>query len=132
MKVVDNQSYNRIIQFLNAEKNLDEMERRYLIYYATQLYKSNVENVENEKIQDIYDALRELSSTLIDCADNSITSKRINDIVDILQKISSSELDAELLSEVSYSVDKLYCDVDLPVRKNSSLSYNLVRFGRKK
>ena len=111
---------------------MSEEERRYLIYYATQLYKNNIENVEDERLQDVYDALRELSAMLINCVDNSITYRRINDIVDILQKISSPNVEPEMLREVSYKIDRLYCDFDLPVRKNSSLSYNLLRFGKRK
>ena len=132
MKDVDNQSYNRIIKFINSETDISEEDRRYLIFYATQLYKNNVENVVDESMQDIYDSLRELSTMLINCADNSITYRRINDIVDILQKISSPSVESEILREASYKIDKLYCDFDLPVRKNSSLSYNLLQFGKRK
>lgn len=127
MKKVDNQSYNRIIEYLNNAEDIDENEKRYLVYYATQLYKNGVENIEEESIHDIYDALREFNESLMNCDDNLITKQRILTVLDILQKVSSHNVDKETLSEVSYTIDKLYCDADLPVRSNSSLSYNLLR-----
>lgn len=125
MKKVDNQSYNRIIEYLNEMDDIDENEKRYLMYYASQLYKKNIENIEKETVTDIFEALKNYNESLKDCVYNSITIKRINDVLGILQKISSSTLDEETIKEVSYEIDKLYCSSDLPVRANSSLSYNL-------
>lgn len=133
MKKVNNQSYNRIIQYLEQTVDIDESEKRYLFYYATQLYKNNIENIENENINDIYASLREFVENIEFMNDTTITKRRINEVLDILQEISFHDISNATIREISYRLDKLYSNADLPMRKNSSLSYNLLKSnGRKK
>lgn len=133
MKKINNSSYNRIIEYLKNDQYIDDSEKRFLINYATQLYKNNIENVEIESIEDVYESLKKYCETLKYMEDTSFTRMRINDVINILQEISVSKIDDELIKDVSYKIDKLYIQSDLPIRKNSSLSYNLKKVvGRKK
>lgn len=125
MQKSNNKSYNRIVEYLDNIREIDDSEKRYLLYYAAQLYKNKVENVEHESLNDIYEALKIYSESLNGSVDNSITVKRILDVIEILQKISVSDVNDDVLMEISYIIDKLYCVSNLPIRKNSSLSYNL-------
>lgn len=131
MKQVTNQSYNRIMNFLKNNPQLNDEEKRYLIHYATELYKNNVENLENETLQDIFTSLKIYSNQLKECADTSITRNRITEIINILEQISKPNIDKKTLNEISYKLDKLYLETDLPLRENSSLSYNLENNKRK-
>lgn len=133
MKKTNNSSYNRIVEYLKNDQYVDDGEKRFLINYATQLYKNNIENVEIESIEDVYESLKKYGETLKYMEDTSFTRMRINDVINILQEISVSKIDDELIKDVSYKIDKLYIQSDLPIRKNSSLSYNLKKVvGRKK
>lgn len=132
MKKTNNESYNRIMKFL-SEEEVSAERRRYLIHYATKLYKQNLENVEKENIKDIFNDFNTLNNTIKICNDTSINKKRISEMFEILEKINSylENPKLEIIVEISDKLDKLYLDSDMPLRKNSSLSYNLCLSKRK-
>ena len=131
MKKTNNNSYNRIIEYLKDNENIIDSEKRYLFYYATELYKNGVENIENENIDIIIDDLKILNSHLRNSHDTNLTHERINEVLDIMDKISNYYKTKDDIADISYSLDKLYSKLDLPIRKSSSLSFNLESKERK-
>lgn len=131
MDKIVNKSYKRIMQYLKDNPNISDDMRRYLNHYATQLLKNNVENIENETLKDLLESLKYYTAQLKKCNNTSITKNRIVKIIEILEQSSSSNIDIQTFSEISYKLDRLYYESDLPIRRNSSLSYNLERNKRK-
>ena len=129
MKKTKNESYNRIIEYLYKNNNIEEDDRIYLIHYATQLYKNKLENSKEETLNDIYDSLKYYlnyyNTNLTQINETSITIERINSVITILEKICSKNITQEDINVISFQIDKLYYESDLPIRKKSSLSYNL-------
>ena len=126
MKKTNNSSYNRIIIFLKENPNINTEEKRILISYATQLLKSNIENQQTENISDMLCDLRYVNNILKLQKQTTLNFERFQKLVDIFQMITDFYNSKEInLEEISYQLDKLYIDMDLKVRKNSCLSYNL-------
>lgn len=126
MKKTNNSSYNRIIIFLKENPNINTEEKRILISYATQLLKSNIENQQTENISDMLCDLRYVNNILKLQNQTTLNFERFQKLVDIFQMITDFYNSKEInLEEISYQLDKLYIDMDLKVRKNSCLSYNL-------
>ena len=132
MKKISNESYNRIMEYIKSEQNISSEKQRQLVKYATLLYVNDVENVEQESINDIAQSLKCIALELQKGTDTKITSNRLKKTA-ILISLLCDCMDSETLnlSEISYEVDKLYLDLNLPIRKTSSLSYNLSKNKRK-
>lgn len=132
MKKVANKSYNRIMDYIKNEENINEEKKRLLVKYATLLYVNNIENVEFESINDIAKSIKCITVELQKGIDNQITTNRLKKtaiiISELCDRLDSKSLD---LSEISYEIDKMYLDLNLPIRKSSSLSYNLSKINRK-
>ena len=127
MQKSNNESYNRILEYILNNPNIEEDERRTLISYATILKSSNVENIETENIETILADLKRLNESLKSSNDTSLVAKRIEEELEIFEMINNHyKLGEQNLELISYMLDKLYMDTDLKVRKGSSLSYNLI------
>lgn len=130
MKKSNSESYNRIMDCLIKNENISEKEKMFLVKYATKLYANSVENVEKENIGDILSDLKVLNDNLKECNNTSISQKRIGDILELLNKITDYYNGNIMIDEISYKLDELYLKLDLPVRKKSSMSYNLEKINR--
>lgn len=125
MKKSNNLSYNRIIEYINDNPNLDKKKKRILISYATQLNKYNIENKENENIKEILEDIKKLNIHLKTQSNTSLALERFERVLNIFEKLLDvQELNDDELKAISYELDKLYMEMDLKIRKNSSLSYN--------
>ena len=77
MKKVANKSYNRIMDYIKNEENINEEKKRLLVKYATLLYVNNIENVEFESINDIAKSIKCITVELQKGIDNQITTNRL-------------------------------------------------------
>lgn len=125
MKKSNNQSYNRIVEYIQNNPMLNPIDKRNLMIYATQLYINGIENKENETIEDILEDLKKLNVKLKTSANTSIVSERLAREIQIVEQIGQYYKNGTNLEKISYELDKLYLESDMSVRKNSSLSYNL-------
>lgn len=132
MKKSTNKSYNRIIDYLNLNKDISYEDKKLLVSYATQLVEKNLENKKDEKIDDIIkdvyvlDEYLSSSDTTSLVMERRIQEKKIIEM--IIKYLQTKEIDIE---DISYELDKLYIKTDLKVRENSSLSYNLEKIIKK-
>lgn len=126
MQEISNKSYNRIMKHVLNDPNINSQEKRILVKYATQLYKNDIENIEAESVYDIIKALKCITEELKKGTDTNIFADRLKKITLIFSSLcdvmDSKKSD---LSSISYEVDKMYLDLDIKIRKTSSLSYNL-------
>jgi len=132
MKKTNNQSFNRIIDYLNSKSYISESSKRLLLEYATRIYKENVENVEKEELDDFLFDLKVYAEWLKSSSDTSITKLRINEIINIILELNDSKKKELPLADLSYKLDKLYLKSNLPMRNKSSLSYNLTKIKERK
>ena len=77
MKKSNNQSYNRIVEYIQNNPMLNPVDRRNLMIYATQLYINGIENKEGETVEDILEDLKKLNIKLRTGANTSVVSKRL-------------------------------------------------------
>ena len=131
MNELYNESSRRIIEYLKNNEGLTLKERRNLLHYATQLCIYNIENIEKVNLKDYLNDLRFLYNYLSTSDINSITKDRITrlyhfiKLYEAFENEKNIEIPNDILNELSYELDLLYLDSNLPPRKNSSLSYNL-------
>lgn len=131
MKKSNNQSYDRIIEYVQNNPMLNPADKRNLIMYATQLYINGIENKENETAEDILRDLATLNRKLKTSANTSIVSKRLEREMEIIEQIGEYYKSGKNLEKISYELDKLYLESDMSIRKSSSLSYNLKKKEKK-
>lgn len=126
MKKSYNGSVNRIMNYIDNNKNITPVEKRMLLNYAAQLYINKVENIQNEKIELILKDIKYLNNHLKESDDTSIVRSKLDDEIKIFELLNDYYKNNQLhLEEISFLLDKLYLDTDLKIRSNSSLSYNL-------
>lgn len=131
MKKSNNLSYNRIIEYINNNSDLEKNKKRFLISYATQLNEYDIENKETENVKDLLQDIKYLNFYLKIQKTTPISLERFEKLLNIFERLLNiSNLDDYDIKEISYELDKLHMDMDLKVRKNSSLSYNFDKHKR--
>ena len=124
----NNQSYNRIREFIRENPDLNEKRKRMLIHYATQLYTNNVENVEVVNSEDILDDLRVSNEYLSQGENTTVVAKRLQEELNIFAMLQEHYKNGtDNLDEISAALDKLFLETDLGIREKSNLSYSLIK-----
>lgn len=129
MKKTNNNSYNRIMEYLN-NNIVSDKDRMFLIRYATELYKNKIENVPLEEKSKVLNELKIALRHLENCENNSVKFARIKNLLLLCSEILNENESDIMISKLSYCLDKLYLELDLPLRE-SSLSFNLNNLKRK-
>ena len=131
----ENNSSKRIHNYLLKNLNiLSSKEKKLMINYLTQILKYDIENKKDETIEDIISDLKFLIQTTSKMENTSVNRKRIHIVLKLVEDAISSHAtkDKRVIKYISNELDKLYIDLDLPPRKNSSFSYYLEDKGLKR
>lgn len=127
MRQSNNESYNRIIEYIKENPELDSERRRILVQYASQLLINNIENIEDESMEAILSSIKLLNTTLRNGESTSIVARRLEEEIKLFELIGEYyEFGIDNKDEIIFQLDKLYLDSDMGVRKNSSFSYSLI------
>ena len=120
-----NDSYNYIANYLLEHKNdLPEEELRFLINYLAKLREQGIENKLNPNKKDIINDLARLNQEMKSGELTSLTFDRLERELVLYNKLINNED----LVDISYELDKLYMENDMPIRDNSVLVRKLKDF----
>lgn len=125
MNEKENISYARILKYINEHPNMPINKKKFLLAYAFKLKINNIENIENESINDIKQALNVLEKEMHEFEKTSIAQKRKELIQSIAKDLEKDCLTHTEINKISLKIDMLYMLLDLPLRKNSGLAYHL-------
>ena len=129
MKKVDNERVNLIMEYVTKNHNLLPEERRELVHYALKLNKENVMSEKEDSFENVFEDFKRLNEYMKSSNFTKLTERRFNDMRKILEYIKKyiREPDSEIVDEISRLLDKLYLEMDLPIRKSSSIENKIKR-----
>lgn len=132
-KLSQNKTYNMMIEILLKNKQIDSKRKQDYLSYATNIKKYNYENVKEIELKDILDDIRNLNEYFKESDEISLVKDRIAKEIEIINMINELYNNPdkinlkEYIETISEELDMLYLQTDLKVRKNSGLTYTLVK-----
>lgn len=132
-KLSQNKTYNMMIEILLKNKEIDSKRKQDYLSYATNIKKYNYENVKEIELKDILDDIRNLNEYFKESDEISLVKDRIAKEIEIINMINELYNNPdkinlkEYIETISEELDMLYLQTDLKVRKNSGLTYTLVK-----
>ena len=124
----DNITYNYLTEYIRNNKDvLSKNELRFLINYAIKVNDQNIENVENVSYKNLTDDLIKLNNTIKSGELTSLSFERLERLLYLFDRL----LNKDNLDDISYDLDKLYLENDMPVRVNSTLVHKLYSVQKK-
>ena len=117
------------MEYITKNQNLMPEERRQLVHYALQLNKENVLLEKEESFENVFEDFKRLNEYMKYSNYTQITERRFNDMRMILGYINQyvSNHNSEIVNKISSELDKLYLEMDLPIRKSSSIENKIKR-----
>lgn len=116
---------NEILTIYNYILNgqFDERDKTFLIYYLTKKIRLSIEEESEISVQSILSDLKILNDDLSNCSISELTTRRIKQEIELLKdlnKIMETEDEIKLL-DISYRLDKLYYENQLPFRNTNTV-----------
>lgn len=134
MKKMQNESYNRIIDYLKDNPSIDKTEKKLLLSYATELILNNRENVSKISSEEVYNDITSCCNYVSYSSTKTASLENVEELCRILTAYRSylKNNNYDLLEEISERLDMFFLKNDLGIRKNSNLSYYLIEKKDKK
>ena len=123
----NNYSSKDIIDFIRENKDtLKEEDIKFLLYYYRELNKDR--NISGEcNLEIILEDTKKVKEYMDSINNSEIVKERYNDLDTILEKIEKKED----INKISYLLDRLYYENNLPVREHSNLIFQLKKIKEK-